>query len=399
MTPALGAADVRVFRAAQPIDRLSDVAKTIQRLAIETWGEQRAVVLVGRDPAIEDVQRRLAQFARAESPVLITGETGTGKELFARALLLLSGRRVHPYLAVNCAQYQDGNLLVSELFGHRRGSFTGAISDRRGVFEEADRGTVFLDEIAELSPAAQGMLLRAIGEGEVLRLGESRPHRVDVRVIAATSRQLEAMVSDGRFRSDLYFRLRFLRLDLPPVRARGDDIDRLADYHLEALNRAYGAAKRLSPAARDRLHSYAWPGNISELNGIVELAFFSCGSNSIEPEHFEAELSRATAPGAPPPAGSDSTAGAPRERTGAPLRCLAQLRSGGSFWDVVHAPYMDRDLNRSEVTTLIAMGLDETGGSYKQLLPFFGIHPDHYVRFMDFLRHHRLKPRGPLPRV
>ncbi|HEX2187654.1 MAG TPA: sigma-54 factor interaction domain-containing protein, partial [Longimicrobiaceae bacterium] len=198
----------------------SDLARHLRLLSAEQWGERNGVALIGRHARLLEAQEKALFFAQAEAPVLVTGETGTGKELFARAVYLLGSRRGAPFVSVNCAQFGESQLVASELFGHRRGSFTGAVADHRGVFEEADGGVVFLDEVGELSSSAQAMLLRVLGEGEVVRVGESRARRVDVRVVAATNRDLREMVADGRFREDLYYRLRFLHLHVPPLRER-----------------------------------------------------------------------------------------------------------------------------------------------------------------------------------
>jgi transcriptional regulator with GAF, ATPase, and Fis domain len=176
-----------------PGEGLSEVARTVHAYARERWGhsQSRRTMLLGRHPAFVTALHRVARFAQSDATVLITGETGTGKELFARALYLLSARRGTAFVSVNCAQYQDGQLSVSELFGHRKGSFTGAVADQPGVFEAADGGVVFLDEIGELPPQGQAILLRTLSEGEIVRLGEARARPVNVRVVAATNRDLK----------------------------------------------------------------------------------------------------------------------------------------------------------------------------------------------------------------
>ena len=260
-----------VMRPPAGADRTA-LADRICALSVEAWGADRSVTIIGVDPSMVALQQQMLQFGQADSPALITGETGTGKELFARGLYLLSPRRKQPMLCVNCAIYHDTQLLASELFGHRRGSFTGAIADRAGVFEEADRGVVFLDEIAELSLPAQAMLLRTLSEGEIMRVGENRARHVDVRVIAATARDLGAMVNDGTFRADLFYRLRFLRLSIPAVRERGDDWRLLVAHYLGRLNARHGDAKSLSDAALSLLAGQPWSGNVREIKSAVELA-------------------------------------------------------------------------------------------------------------------------------
>ena len=198
-------------------------AGSIRALSLQLFPERAPIEFVGHDPAIVELLRRIAKVAKFDDPVLITGESGSGKELVARAIYLLSGRINSEFSAVNCPQHQDGNLTVSELFGHEKGSFTGAAADRKGSFEAADGGVVFLDEVADLPMSAQVMLLRALAEGEFKRLGSNKARRVNVRVVAATNRPLEAMRIGEAFREDLYFRLRYFAIEVPPLRRRGND--------------------------------------------------------------------------------------------------------------------------------------------------------------------------------
>jgi transcriptional regulator with GAF, ATPase, and Fis domain len=366
----------------------TDLARHVQLLSLEQWGERKKTALIGRHDSIVAAQEKVLRFAQADGPVLITGETGTGKELFARAIYLLSARRRRPFLTVNCAQYADGNLIASELFGHRRGSFTGAVEDHRGVFEEADGGVVFLDEVGELTPAAQAMLLRVLSEGEVVPVGDTRVRHVDVRVVAATNRDLKEMVDAGSFRADLLYRLRFLQLRIPPLRDRGEDWRLMVQYYVRQLNAAGRSEKRFSERALARLGGYPWPGNVRELRSLVETSFHLCnGSGVIEPWLFDDHLEEQ---GSPPP--RDAEPASPRRPYAAPDR-LARMASGeGTFWELVYEPFMERDLNRGEVQAIIADGLRRSNWSYKRALKIFGIAPEQYLKFMDFLRHHRLKP-------
>jgi two-component system NtrC family response regulator len=236
--------------------------------------------IVGESQGLRRCLDRLERFAASDLPVLIQGETGTGKELAARRLHRKSARRRRPLAPINCAALAPG-LLVSELFGHLRGAFTGADRDRAGIFEAAQGGTVLLDEIGDLPLDAQGKLLRLLQEGEVRRLGESLPRRIDVRVVAATHRDLESMARKGEFRTDLYYRLRVGRVTLPPLRERGQDVMLLATAFLTALGQP---RPRLSHAARRRLVEYHWPGNVRELKNVLEVAAALCDNGRIGAE-------------------------------------------------------------------------------------------------------------------
>jgi DNA-binding NtrC family response regulator len=241
--------------------------------------------IAGRSPALLAAVARLERLAVTPLAVLVLGESGTGKELAARLVHRLSPRARAPFVAVNCAALSEA-LLLSDLFGHVRGSFTGADRDRAGVFETAQGGTVFLDEIGDLPPAAQGMLLRVLQEGEVRRVGESLARKVDVRVLAATHRDLAARVRDGSFREDLFYRLKVASVELPPLRARGDDVLLLAEHFL-ARQAAPEPAPVLSPAARAALRGYRWPGNVRELGNVLAVAAALADGGPILPEHLE----------------------------------------------------------------------------------------------------------------
>ena len=358
---------------------LSDVARRVAALSVEEWGEAGAVAMVGQHPAFLDLLNRLSKIAPFDEPVLITGESGCGKELLAQALYLLGARRGRPFVPVNCPQYQDGNLTVSELFGHRKGSFTGAIADRKGAFETGDGGVVFLDEIADLHMSAQVMLLRALASGEFQPLGADFRRTVNVRVVAATNRELGQLMVAKEFRHDLFFRLRYFPLVVPPLRERGDDWRLLLDHVLARLHRRYGVAKRFSAAALKLLESYHWPGNIRQLISVASVGYALAEGGAIQPRDFEDQLDRIR----PDLAGSAAD--------------LFQRVFVGqeSFWAVVHGPFMRRDLNRSQVRAFVRKGLMDSQGSYQRLLEVMGVPQSDYQKFMDFLRHHRLKPDAP----
>jgi two-component system response regulator HydG len=226
--------------------------------------------IIGRSQAIRDVLGRIVRIAPTPATVLITGESGTGKELVARAIHANSKRSDRPFVGVNCAAISE-TLLESELFGHVRGAFTGAVSSRKGLFEEADGGTFFFDEIAETPPAFQAKLLRAIQEGEIRRLGDNKPVIVDVRIIAATNQDLKKAIEEKRFREDLYYRLNVARFVLPPLRERREDIPLIVEHFLQKYGRKMGRrGVRLGDGVLEYLLRYDFPGNIRELENLIE---------------------------------------------------------------------------------------------------------------------------------
>ncbi len=256
--------------------------------------------MVGESEPMRRVFRLVRDLAPVDVPVLIRGETGTGKELTARALHNRSARRRGPFVAVNCGGLSD-ELASSQLFGHRKGSFTGAVADHAGYFETAHRGTLFLDEIGELSPKIQSSLLRVLEEGTVVRLGESRPRRVDVRLLAATHRDLEGDFESGRFRRDLYFRIRAAEIELPPLHRRRDDLPLLARAFLAAFRARHGKpVEGFAPEAAGRLLAHGWPGNVRELKHAVEFAAIRCRGAEIGLRDLPPEVAAAEPAGAPP---------------------------------------------------------------------------------------------------
>jgi two-component system response regulator AtoC len=257
---------------------------------------------VAESPAMRHVLDLATRVAPHPSTVLITGESGTGKELVARAIHRMSPRRERSFVAVNCAAIPE-HLLESELFGHARGAFTGAVADKPGLFERASGGTLLLDEIGDLALSLQVKLLRVLQEGRARRVGESDERRVDVRLIAATARDVDAEVKAGRFREDLYYRLNVVRLHLPPLRERPDDIERLAAVLLARAARRAGRAPRLTPEALAVLRSRPWPGNVRELENAIERAVVLARDETLTADAFLAAAPAApVAPAMPTPA-------------------------------------------------------------------------------------------------
>jgi DNA-binding NtrC family response regulator len=246
--------------------------------------------IIGEHPKIKEVFRIINKIAPTGSTVLIYGESGTGKELVARAIHERSSRKEKPFFAINCAAIPE-TLMESELFGHEKGSFTGAGSREIGLFEAADKGTVFLDEIGELSVAMQAKLLRAIQEKEIRRVGGKVNIPIDVRIISATNRELEAEIKKGNFRDDLYYRLNVIRLNLPPLRERGSDIATLADFFVAKYSSATGnRLQGISKPALKILMNFSWPGNVRQLESIIERGVLMAESDYIQPEDLPAEV-------------------------------------------------------------------------------------------------------------
>ena len=252
--------------------------------------------MVGNSQKIASVREYLSQVAGFNTHVLITGETGTGKELAAAMVHEHSPRSKHPFISLNCAAIPE-TLFESELFGHEKGAFTGADSMRGGLFSAASGGTVFLDEIGEMPLTAQSKILRVLEHREIQRLGSSRSHAVDIRVVAATNQQLEELVQRGRFRSDLFYRLNVARVQLPPLRERKEDIPGLIAHFLTVLNAQMGRqVVGLEPDVHDCLMEYQWPGNIRELRNLLEATLLTIRSSMIGfkdlPEHHQTTFSR-----------------------------------------------------------------------------------------------------------
>jgi len=308
--------------------------------------------MVGESPRIRDVLQFIAKVAPTDSTVLLSGESGTGKELAARAIHLNSLRASKPFMAVNCAALAE-SLLESELFGHEKGSFTGALMQKKGRLEIADGGTLFLDEIGELSPALQVKLLRVLQEREFERVGGTRTIKVDIRLITATNKKLEEAVEDGTFRQDLYYRLNVVNLEMPPLRDRQEDIPLLANYfaakYSEKCNRRISG---ISPDAQARLLNYDWPGNVRELENAIERAVVIAPGDEITRECLRPEI-------------ADPQAARAVVREGSGASSAIDVGRGVNFYD---------EVRRFEID-LIRRALDQTGGHQSRAARLLGMNP------------------------
>jgi len=348
---------------------------------------QQEVRLVGHSEAIRTIQTDIDCAARTDAKVLVTGETGVGKEVVARLIHQRSSRSSGPLVTLNCAGLPD-SLIESELFGHVRGSFTGAYRDKPGLLEMAPNGTVFLDEVGEMSTRMQVVLLRFLESGEIQRIGADRAHtRVNVRLITATNRNLQAQIEAGLFREDLYFRLNVIRLSIPPLRERVGDIPLLIEHYLESYSQIHHVPMlQLSQAAMDVLIGYRWPGNIRELKNVVERIVLKAQGPIVEPGDLPSDVihlaaSAALASAATEPARPTSVAIAEE--------LLGRMTKGGeSFWSVVYPTFMARDLTRNDLRKLVQLGLENTNGNYRLLVQLFNMPNEDYKRFLSFLRKH-----------
>jgi nitrogen regulation protein NR(I) len=246
--------------------------------------------IVGASGAMQQVFKIIGQFAASDASVMITGESGTGKELVARSLHRHSHRAAKPYVAVNCAAIPE-NLIESELFGHERGSFTGATAQRLGKFEQCDGGTIFLDEIGDMTPTTQTKILRVLQEGDIQRVGGVDTIKVNVRVVAATNKDLEGLVREKKFREDLYYRLNVVRVKLPPLRERTEDVPQIVDFFVQNLAKAKKVkARKVAPEALALLTSYPWPGNVRELENVVYRSAVAATGDTILPKDLPDEV-------------------------------------------------------------------------------------------------------------
>ena len=335
--------------------------------------------LVGSSPTIHEIEQEIECAARCDGKVLITGETGVGKEIVARLIHQRSHRSAAPFVTINCAGVPD-SLLESELFGHTRGSFTDAYRDKRGWLEQAHGGTIFMDEVGEMSVRMQAILLRFLENGEIQRVGSDRMHtKVDVRIVAATNRNLLELIAAKAFREDLFYRLNVVHVAIPPLRERKEDIPVLFHHFIHSCSEQH----RVQPPTvleetMARILSYDWPGNVRQLKNVAERLVIRARSGVIPPTDLPREiLGRWSKP--------ELAASQPIRVT--PDMLFERMTIGGEpFWLVVYDPFMSRDLTRQDLRAIIKQGLEQTRGSYKVLLQLFNLQPEDYKRFLNFLR-------------
>jgi Nif-specific regulatory protein len=325
--------------------------------------------MIGDNPAMRAVYDLIRRVAPTDSTVLIQGESGTGKELVARALHASSRRSDGPFVAINCAAITD-TLLESELFGHEKGAFTGAIAQKKGKLEIANRGTLFLDEIGELAPALQAKLLRVLQEREFEHVGGTRSLKADVRVVAATNRNLAQAVEQGHFRRDLYYRLKVVALTVPPLRDRIEDIPALADHFiLRAARKCHVRPKPLSPAARACLLGYDWPGNVRELENAIERAIVLGSADAVLPEDLPEEIYESEP--------ADPTTLAPTVATSSTPAAAALIAP-------TPAQYQNQVKDRKK--QLIQSAMTQANGNYLEAAKALGLHPNSLLRLIRNLK-------------
>jgi transcriptional regulator with PAS, ATPase and Fis domain len=312
--------------------------------------------------------------------VLITGESGTGKDMVARAVHYNSLRRDHPFVALNCGAVPE-TLLESELFGHMRGAFTGADTNKKGLIEVAERGTIFLDEIGEMNATMQVKLLRVLQDRRYRRLGGTEEVEADIRVIAATNQDLHKLVADGRFREDLFYRLNVIHIVVPPLRDRREDIPVLASQFLtQFAGASRSGITSVSPEAMKALTEYSWPGNVRELENVIERLVVTVTGPTIELEHLSSEIRSYDAVLLRPKR--------ERRRTVADDLYKRMIEQHESFWTAVYPLFMDREITRANVREVVRRGLEEARGNYKIVARLFNMEARDYKRFLNFLRKH-----------
>jgi len=334
--------------------------------------------LIYASHAMHAIDQEIEHFAPSDSKILISGESGVGKDVVARLIHARSGRRGQ-FVPINCAGVPE-SILESELFGHVRGSFTGAFRDSRGWLDQAQDGTVFLDEVGDMSLRMQALLLRFVETGEIQRVGSERIETIgNLRLVAATHRNLVDRMAAGAFREDLYYRLNVIHIPVPPLRERPEDIAPLVDHFLTVFADHYHVPRPMvADPVRARLLVYSWPGNVRELRNIVERLVVRHRRDVISLDDLSAVLTIPVA--AQPQAAS--------RRETADVLYGRMVEAGESFWTAVHHPFTCHDLTRADLRALVARGLEQTRGSYRSLLTLFNAPTEDYKRFVHFLAKH-----------
>jgi transcriptional regulator with PAS, ATPase and Fis domain len=344
--------------------------------------------LIGVSARIAELRAEIENIALSDAKVLITGESGSGKEVVARQIHAHSTRAAKPFVAINCAGIPE-NLLESELFGHVKGSFTGAFRDKSGRLEMAAGGTMFLDEIGEMSLRMQGSLLRFLETGEIEKVGAERvTHVGSVRVVSATNRKLRDRIAEGLFREDLYYRLDVISVVVPPLREHPEDIPVLVDHFVReaaelAANRQNGSRHSpvISPEVMSALIAYPWPGNVRELENVIERLMVVSRCGVIEVKHLPPDIRAAGS--------SRHVAHLPEPRQTIADDLFNHLvKDGKPFWTTVYPMYMRREIARKDMRDLVHRGLEEARGNYRIVLQLFNMESKDYKRFLNFLRKH-----------
>ena len=336
--------------------------------------------LSGTSSQIVELKKEIERVARSEAKVLITGESGVGKEVVAREIHARSPRANRPFVPVNCAGLPE-TLLESELFGHVKGSFTGAYRDKPGKLEAANGGTVLLDEVGEMTLRMQGLLLRFLETGELQKVGSERSAgTVNVRIIAATNRSLTELIRLGQFREDLFYRLNVIHLILPPLRERRDDIPAMVRQFVSEYSQNNGHRVRaITPEAVAMLSRFAWPGNVRQLQNVIERLVVVGQNDVIDVNDLPTDLR--------------THADEPAAAAKAPLSVVEEMYKRltvdqQSFWIAVYPLYMQREITKTDVRDLVRKGLEESRGNYKIMLRLFNMDPGEYKKFLNFLRKH-----------
>jgi transcriptional regulator with PAS, ATPase and Fis domain len=346
--------------------------------------KHRVEDFIGVSQVTRTIRAEIEYAAGCNAKVLITGESGVGKEVASRLIHYLSDRASATFVPINCVGIPE-SLLESELFGHVRGSFTGAHRDRPGLLEMAHRGTVLLDEVAEMGPRMQAVLLRFLETGEIQRVGADRAQpRLDVRVIAATNRDPSHYVATKQFREDLFYRLNVIDITIPPLRARREDIPVLFEHFLQRFSEHHRMSRpSVASEAMQAIVAYEWPGNVRQLKNVVERLVVRSRGSVITPAHlpFHEAIVR--------PAVHTASIGVladTRTRTIADTMFDRMVEQRESFWSIVYSAYRARELTRSDLRAIITRGLQETTGNYKLLVELFNMDRGDYKRFLNFLR-------------